>query len=833
MILHPSNNDDGRENEDMRQLILTGICDAGMVCVLLLSAWAEKYRGGNMSEDEIRNGRPLHDLSRRGFVKAGLATSALAATGSLAACAPGEGDEEAQSSTSSEGVPVKDPYEGAEVFYTCCPPQCQNHNLKGYVVDGKLVKVESSEHNDCDICSRGYARTQMVNDPNRLTTPLLRDGEKGEGKWKEISWDEAYDILEEKIKEAIDTDGNQSISQYTMSGNFNRLTHSVADAFFSHLGGYTPLVGTLCCAAAFNSVVPIFGQRFLDPRNHVEKSDYLIVWGNNPTTGLQGYFQRMEKVVQNGGKMVTIDPIFTESASKSTEWLDPLPGTDAALALGMLKVIIEEELYDKDFTLAHSTAPCLVDKNTQMRVLLDEKDETSFAVYDTISKQIVRHDSADIEAALMLEGIDIGEQYNTEFELIYAESKPWDEQAITAECGVQGEDITRIAREYAQATMPMLVVNMGGYMRTENGTWATAAQCYLAVLTGHIGHAGDGILDIGGQNEVPIAPPYVVPEEKPEYPPIPLFQFGRSIVEESPAKINLIWFVGTSPMTQWPNTNMVREGLKKIPFVVVVDMYMTSTALYADLVLPVASVFEYEDVMAWTLSHWFQLCEKAIDPPGEAKSDLQIFAELAERFGLAEYFNEDPRVYIERVLEPSGVSYEELAEKKAIDVVGYEYIPYKDGEFKTPTTKAHLLVPAWQESGFKPVASYERAREDARNDNELSEKYPLFVVQRKTFRSVHSTFNNLEWMDEIESARPVILMNSKDAEARGVTNGDEVTVYNDRGEHTGIAEVGNRIKEGVVGLQNGLWEQQGGSSSHVSNDAIDTLGITHGARILC
>ena len=152
------------------------------------------------------------------------------------------------------------------------------------MVDGKLVKVESSELNDCAACARGIARGLMCNDPNRLTVPLLRDGDKGSGKFKEITWDEAFDLIQQKFDEAIATDGNQSICYATGSGHFGAMHGPVASAFFAHLGGATTTVGKLCCAGVYESVVYIYGKRFLDCRNQIENSTYCIIWGNNPAT---------------------------------------------------------------------------------------------------------------------------------------------------------------------------------------------------------------------------------------------------------------------------------------------------------------------------------------------------------------------------------------------------------------------------------------------------------------------------------------------------------------------------------------------------------------------
>ncbi|MFR1640503.1 MAG: molybdopterin dinucleotide binding domain-containing protein, partial [Eggerthellaceae bacterium] len=182
--------------------------------------------------------------------------------------------------------------------------------------------------------------------------------------------------------------------------------------------------------------------------------------------------------------------------------------------------------------------------------------------------------------------------------------------------------------------------------------------------------------------------------------------------------------------------------------------------------------------------------------------------------------------------------------KKAVDVVGKDYIPYKDGVFFTASKKAEFWVGAWKKEGFNPICSYARSEEDARNGDELAAKYPLFSVQRKTYRSVHSTFNNLEWMDEVCDRKPVVLLNEADAEARGIADGNAVVVFNDRGEHRGVAGVNDRIKAGVVGLQaaGGVWGvvelrlatvgALGGTTAQPDPRRREEGGVSHGARIL-
>lgn len=562
------------------------------------------------SAQQTTHGTPT--LSRRTFVAAAAATGVAAA--GLASCTPKEDEPK------DGAAEANDPYANAEIFYSTCPPECQHHNLKGYVVDGELVKVESSELNDCAACARGIARAYMHRDPNRLTVPLRLTGAKGSGEFEEITWDEAFDLIEQKFNEAIAEDGVESICYVTGSGNFGSMHGPIANAFFAHLGGASTTVGSLCCAGTTAAIIPIYGKRFLDCRNQIENSTYVIVWGNNPAISKQGYFQRFEHVVENGGKLVVIDPIYTESAAKATDHLQPWPGTDAALGLAMLKVICDEKLYDEAFMLEHTCAACLVDKATGEPVLQDAEDPTSFVVLDAKSGEIVRHDAQGAEAALTLEGTSAAEAYNTEYELIYAEAAKWDLAAAEAECGVPGTEIERIAKEYAQAEHAMIIQNMGGFMRTENGTYATAVGAYLAAFCGQVGHIGEGVSDAGGMNEVATGAPIPVPELANPQKTLPRFRFGEAVLNQDPCKVNVLWSMTGSPLTQWPNTNMVKKGLEAIPFVVTVDQYLTSTALWSDLVLPCTGIFETEGVLANARSHWIQLYEKAVEGPANPRA---------------------------------------------------------------------------------------------------------------------------------------------------------------------------------------------------------------------
>ena len=766
-------------------------------------------------------------LTRRAFVGAAAATAAVG----LAGCAPASTDE-APTKDEGEGLAFtgEDEFADCQLVYGCCSPECQHHLLKGYVRDGKLVKVESGEVNESPACARGFARVEMCNSDKRLTKPLKLVGEKGSGDFEEITWDEAYDLIQEKIQYALDNGGSQSIIVQGGSGNFSSLTSSMG-ALGSWLGGTTAITGNFCCAGIDSGLGTILGSRTTPLRNELEKADYIIAWGNNPVVTMTGYFGRFQKMMDNGGTLCTIDPFLSETADKSQEWIQPWPGTDSAVALAMLKVVIDEGLTDEEYLIAHTTAPCLIDKKTNAPAFTDPTDDTTYQVYDPATKKLVAHDAAGVTPPLSVEGTEIAKDYVTIYDLIKAEADKWDKEAVEAESGCSYDDIARIARDYANADKAIIIQNMGGYQRTENGAYATATQVYLALFCGHVGHEGDGLYDAGGSAAlVPSGAAFETNPDAGQFEAIPFPHFGEMVLEDKPTKINFMWVDCGNPVAQMPNTNMWKKALEHIPFVVKVDHFMNSTCLWSDLVLPNTALFETPNITHSARSAVIQISEAGVTPPGEAKTDLEITAEVAKRFGFEQYFNEDPSVYISRVLEGSGVTYEELVEKKGVNA--WDLVPgwiaYKDGNFDTSTGKAHLWVQAWVDEGFPPIACHQRPVEHPLNaDSDLAKKYPLAAVQRKTRHQVHTIFNNLESMLSMDGHKPLIVLHPDDASARSIAMGDDITVYNDRGEHSGVALVSENVKPGVVVLQNGWDDTTASPTSNVTNNAWPTLGTIH------
>lgn len=745
-------------------------------------------------------------MKRRSFLKTTGAVGAAAAFGGGAGRLVKETvGEQANKALGAE-------LENYKIFYSSCAMECLHCNLKAYVQDGKLVKVEANPDFNVKGCLRGMSRTQWVNHPHRLKKPLVRTGEKGSGEFKEISWDEALDLITEKITETKKKLGNRGLLLQTASGNMDSIKNSMAVAFFNHLGGATRPQGSLCCSAVTAAMNPMVGFRYVDTRDTIRDSRYIICWGNNPAVTMQAYFKEYEEAMKNGAKLVVIDPRYSETAARAHEWVPIMPSTDTALALGMLNVIIQENLIDRDFLVNHTGAVYLVDQNGEL-VRENSEDPDSYLVYDKMRKTLVRHDAVGASPALSSNETALPDGYKTVFDLIKEEAAKWTPERTEEETDVPKGTVIRLAREYATNKPAMIIQNMSGAQRTEYGTYVAASQFYLALVTGNIGKAGSGVCDAGGVTQlVKINPPVPSPEVTEEIPGIPIAKLGEAIVKGEPSEIGFWYIMTSSPMTQVPNTNMIRKALKKVPFVVVADNLMTSTALYADLVLPVTTIFEDTSLMAGTRSHYIQLMEKAVEPPGEAKPDYWIFAQLAKRFGFGEAFDKPIEELIETCLEGTGVTLEQLR-KGPVKPVETPYIPFKDGQFRTSTGKAHFFVEEWKEKGYSPVVTYIQAEEFVKNkSSKLAKKYPLMAVQYKLARSIHSSFSNLQWINEVHQNKPEVLIHLNDAKKRGIKNGDKVVVYNDRGEHKAIAVVTCHIKEGIVALQNGWWEQQGAAA---------------------
>ena len=544
---------------------------------------------------------------------------------------------------------------------------------------------------------------------------------------------------------------------------------------------------------------------------------------------MQAYWKRYLAAKEKGAKLIVIDPRRSETAARADQWIPINPGTDVVLALGMIRVMAHEKLLNTEFLKAHTGATYLVDKAGKL-LREDAKDKNSYLVYDLKSKAIVRHDKEGIDPALDLKGIKLPKgsaAVRTVLSMLLAEAEVWTPEKVETETRIPVKVMTALAREYATSPAAMIIENMGSFQRIEMGSYAAACHLTLAALTGQVGRAGTGVCDAGGVGQMAkFGSPIPAPAKKPQkFPGLPKVKFGEWVPQDKPCKINVYYTQTCAPVGSWPNTNAVIKALKHIPFVVVADSLMTPTAKFADVVLPVTTLFEYESLLAGQRTHFVQWSDKAVEPQGVAKPDYWIWAQLAKRMGFGEAFDLTPDKMAENVLKPSGIKLEDVKKAPVCPVGDKAWIPYEGGVFATPTKKAHFYVEAWAEKGYSPVLHWYRPVESPKGNPTLAKRYPLQAIQRKVIRNIHTCHQNNEWLREVFPNAPVALINRADAQVRGISDKEMVVVFNDRGEHRARAILSDNIISGTISLENGWWFGVDGfvPSSVLTNDTVEPL----------
>lgn len=266
----------------------------------------------------------------------------------------------------AQALKAKDPDAGLKTFQATCSMECLHCNLKAFVKDGKVVKISNANAFDGKPCARGLSRIKWLYAENRVLHPMKRVGERGEGKFVAITWDEALDTIAGKIKEAIAKDGSQSLLFTSASGNMDNLHNPAQVAFGNYLGGTTRTLGSLCCSAVTAAMMPIVGMRYVDTRDTIDQAKYILCWGNNPLVTIQAYWHLYLKAKERGAKIVVIDPRKSETAVRADKWVSIIPGTDTALGLGMIRWIAANGKLDKPFLKQHTGAVYLVDKDGKL-----------------------------------------------------------------------------------------------------------------------------------------------------------------------------------------------------------------------------------------------------------------------------------------------------------------------------------------------------------------------------------------------------------------------------------------------------------------------------------
>lgn len=699
-----------------------------------------------------------------------------------------------------------------KVISTCSITNCGGRCvIKAHVRDGMVVRVSTDTQEGGDLstpplraCVRGQNYRKMLYHPDRLKYPMKRVGKRGEGKFERISWEEAVETIAQEVKRIGDQYGPESRYVNYGSGQSWGLHGGprAARKLLALTGGYLNSRNDYSSGAGNVATPYTYGTNdsgsSFDSLLH---SKYIILWGQNPSEMIFStpYREYLMQAKKNGAKITVIDPRYSDTViAFADEWIPILPTTDTALMDAMAYVIITENLHDQEFLDRYCIGfdghhmPDGVPANESLKsYLLGEKDGTP-------------------------------------------KSPEWAEKI----CRVPADKIRELARNYA-TMKPAALIQGWAPQRQAYGEQFMRGGAQLACLTGNVGKLGGWAAGTGYWNRSNIVYPFKY--QNPIKASIPCFLWTMA-VEKGPemtaadglqgterlnSGIKAIFnMAGNMLINQHADINKTKKLLEdesKVEFIVVSDLFMTPSAKFADILLPGTSFFERWDIgTPWCFGDYVILGQKTIDPLYECRDEYDVFAEIADKLGLKEQFTEGKSTLdivkesIERTkkeLDPNFPTFEEFCNlgvyhfKYDEPLIGFkEQIDDLDNHpFETPSGKIELFSKAlWdmnQHDEIPAIAKYISSWEGP--EDPLKEKYPLQLISWHYKRRCHSTYDNQPWLEEV--AKQEMWINPKDAEARGIKDGDRVEVVNDRGLLIIDAKVTRKIVPGVVGIPQGAW----------------------------
>ncbi|MFX1320152.1 MAG: molybdopterin-dependent oxidoreductase [Promethearchaeota archaeon] len=720
-----------------------------------------------------------------------------------------------------------------KVIKTGCCHDCGGRCvLRAHVKDGKIIRIETDNGEEPQLraCVRGRAYRQRIYSAERLRYPLRRIGERGEGIFERISWDEALDEIAEKLKYTKDKYGNSAILLVPGGGNQGMVHGIVPVALMLHqIGGYTRMWGAPSYEGALFASMATYGTMMTgNAREDLLNSKLIIMWGWNPANTIwdPGTSLILAKAKEKGIKIITIDPIFTDSAAIfANQWIPIRPGTDTAMLLSIAYVIIKENLHDKSF----------LDKYT---IGFDKFKEYVMGEEDGVEK-----------------------------------TPEWAEKI----CNVPAETIRELAREYATSKPAALIAGWGP-ARTAFGEQYSRAANVLCAITGNIGIKGgyaSGFMRAYYSREriVPGGKKTKDTSTKEEKPKKQRLQdnpvdFGASPRKDAlyklkggtnpantrihyndyyeailqgkkggyPADIKMAYIAGTNRLNQFSNVNKGVKALKSLEYIVIHEQFMTPTAKFADIILPINTFMERNDVaVPWLGSPYYIYLNKAIDSMYESKSDLEICRELLKRMGIKSSLldlDEDQLLRLFVAPRKDIKSYNKMKRDGYYKVkVEEPFVAFKDqiddpenNPFPTLSGKIEIYCEHIAEKDIPlmpPIPKY--FSHDEHYDSPKVKTYPLQLITPHNKRRTHSTLNMVPWLEEIE--KHAVWINPVDAEPRKIKEGDLVDIYNDRGRIRIPAKVTERVIPGVIVVFQGSWYNPnkegvdlGGCANVLTND---------------
>lgn len=632
-------------------------------------------------------------------------------------------------------------------FFTVCPKDCFGScSLEVEVEKGKVIKVRGNRNspvNQGRICIKGNNYSNMVYSPERLLYPLQRIGKRGKGEFKRISWEQALDIIHKKLKNLKEQYGPESVLYYNRFANLGAVKNC-AYGFWYQFGGFTSTYGGLCDSAAQEAIILTYGEVKHNKISDLENSKLIILWGSNPAYTNIHLMHHVNNAVDKGAKLITIDIRENESGAKSHLYLNPRPGTDGCLALGIANQLIENNLIDNDFISQHTFG---------------------FTEFKGLVKNYPLGKVSDMT------GIPL--------------------RKIKTIIG-----FIKNAPEYA------LICGMG-VQRYTNGGQTIRAISLLLALTGSIGKKGCGFY-FSDRQAPELNWPFSPPKPRRIRNSIPVAKLASELDNQADPPVKAVWIEQANPMTSNPNTNLLTRAMNQLDLIVVVDLFLTDTARMADIILPATSMFEYYDLITGYGHSYIQLQQKLIEPPGECKHESEMYRLLGKKFGFnLDYLPENDLSTIEKIIIKSNLNtdVEELKEKPYLHP-SYQEIAFSNFKFNTPTQKIEFFSQRMRDRwGKDPLPTYNEPVENKYTSPNIYIKYPLSLVSSHAHNKMNSQFSDISILKE----EPFVWINPHDAAKRGINENDKVKIYNERGSLILKAILTEKATPGIAHTYFGWW----------------------------
>lgn len=619
-----------------------------------------------------------------------------------------------------------------------CPDAC---SLLVNVEDGAASKLRGNPDHPVTrgfLCGKVAKYLDREYSPQRLLYPQKRIAKKGDGRFARITWDEAFDTIAKKLGAIANEFGPESILPYSYAGTMGLLNFSGMDRRFFHRLGASRLDRTICSAAAGAGLTATLGNRYSTEPEQFPNAKLIITWGANIHGTNVHLWPFIVEARRQGAKLIVIDPVRTRTAALADRHLRVNPGSDLALALGLMHVIIGEKLHDADYI----------------------------------------------------------EKFTNGFDALAERTRAYDPERVAALTGIAKEDIIQLAREYATVRPAVIRANLG-VQRSERGGNAVRAIAALPALIGSWKELGGGLQFSTSHAFQFNRKALEMPELGPAARLVNMSQLGSALTALDDPPVKAIVVYNSNPAAIAPDQNRVLKGFQREDlFTVVLEQFQTDTADHADILLPSTTFLEHTDLYLAYGHYHLQLARPAVAAKGECRSNVEVFRELALRMGFQEECFKDSEDDMIRALLSSGhpflegITLERLDREHSVrlnvSAEGTPYLPFAEGNFGTVSGKCEFGAEA---------LDYTPPVESRFGDASLRRKYPLELVSSKNDDSMNSTFGN---RDSVDQQTSVLHIASDDAERRGIRSGDLVRAFNDRGSLILKADVDGVVSSGVV-----------------------------------